>query len=61
MRLPLVQGTEDIDKEKTRELIKAAYNEGVNYYDTAWPYHHGTSEEILGSILAEENLHQETG
>ena len=56
MRLPLVPGTEEIDKEKTRELIKAAYNEGVNYYDTAWPYHHGTSEEVLGSILAEENL-----
>ena len=56
MRLPLVQGTEDIDKEKTRELIKAAYNEGINYYDTAWPYHHGKSEEVLGSILAEENL-----
>jgi len=56
MRLPLVQGTKDIDKEKTRELIKTAYNEGVNYYDTAWPYHHGTSEEVLGSILAEENL-----
>jgi predicted aldo/keto reductase-like oxidoreductase len=56
MRFPLVPGTEDIDKEKTRELIKAAYNEGVNYYDTAWPYHHGTSEEVLGSILQEENL-----
>ena len=56
MRLPLVSGTQDIDKEKTRELIKAAYNEGINYYDTAWPYHHGTSEEVLGSILVEENL-----
>ena len=56
MRLPLVPGTEDIDKEKTRELIKAAYNEGVNYYDTAWPYHHGTSEEVIGSILQEENI-----
>ena len=56
MRLPLVPGTDEIDKEKTRELIKAAYNEGINYYDTAWPYHHGTSEEVLGSILADENL-----
>ena len=56
MRFPLVQGTKEIDKEKTRELIKAAYNEGVNYYDTAWPYHGGTSEEVLGSILQEENL-----
>ena len=56
MRFQLVQGTKDIDKEKTRELIKAAYNEGVNYYDTAWPYHGGTSEEVLGSILQEENL-----
>ncbi|MCR4940330.1 MAG: aldo/keto reductase [Treponemataceae bacterium] len=56
MRFPLVQGTNEVDKEKTRQLIKAAFKEGVNYYDTAWPYHGGKSEEIIGSIFEEEKL-----
>lgn len=56
MRFPLVEGTQDIDVEKTRKLLLQAYDAGVNYYDTAWPYHGGKSEEVLGRILEEEGL-----
>ena len=56
MRLPLLQNSEEIDKEKTRKLIKLAVEQGVNYFDTAYPYHHGKSEIIFGEIVKEEKL-----
>ena len=56
MRLPLLQNSEEIDKEKTRKLIKLAIEQGVNYFDTAYPYHHGKSEIIFGEIVKEEKL-----
>lgn len=56
MRLPLLPNSEEIDKEKTRNLVKLAIEQGVNYFDTAYPYHHGKSEIIFGEIIKEENI-----
>lgn len=56
MRLPLLSNSEEIDKEKTRKLVKLAIDQGINYFDTAYPYHNGKSETVFGEIVKEENL-----
>ena len=53
MRLPTKGQSKDIDLEKTRELIAYAMKSGINYYDTAWGYHEGRSEPVMGEILSE--------
>ena len=50
MRLP-VNEEKTIDMEKTAEMVDYAMKHGVNYYDTAWPYHNGESEAAIGEIL----------
>lgn len=50
MRLPLVEGG-GIDEVKAVAQIRYAIEKGVNYCDTAWPYHNGQSELILGRAL----------
>lgn len=53
MRLPVIDGDDgNIDREKTFELIDKAMSSGINYYDTAWGYHNGQSEIVLGEALA---------
>lgn len=50
MRLPqLPNGS--IDEEQTEKMIMAAMEQGVNYYDTAFPYHDGLSEVVVGRVL----------
>ncbi|SJZ30563.1 aldo/keto reductase [Selenihalanaerobacter shriftii] len=50
MRLP--QGDEgDIDEEKAIEMIRYGIDQGINYVDTAWPYHGGESENLVGKAL----------
>ena len=52
MRLPLMEdGT--VDEGKVKEMVAYAMEHGVNYFDTAWPYHGGESEKVIGRILAE--------
>ncbi|HZK71969.1 MAG TPA: aldo/keto reductase, partial [Clostridia bacterium] len=41
-----------VDEERTERQIIAAIEQGVNYFDTAYIYHGGKSESILGQILA---------
>jgi len=51
MRLPTVAGGENsglIDRKKALELLWGAIDKGVNYLDTAYPYHMGASESFLG-------------
>ena len=49
MRLPLKDGK--IDEERAIKQIRHAIDQGVNYVDTAWPYHGGASEPLLGKAL----------
>lgn len=54
MRLPVLDGDDGkIDEEKAKEMIACAMEKGINYYDTAWGYHGGNSELILGKILSD--------
>lgn len=50
MRFPTRKGA--IDIVKTEEQIRYAINQGVNYFDTAFPYHGGASESVLGKVLS---------
>ena len=49
MRLP--QAGEAIDVAQTARMVDYAMKNGVNYYDTAWGYHHGNAELVMGRIL----------
>lgn len=54
MRFPTVEcdGKHVVDMELTSEMIGKAIECGVNYFDTAYIYHEGKSESILGKILS---------
>jgi uncharacterized protein len=52
MRLPTLGGDADtIDEVLATRMICTAIDAGVNYVDTAWPYHKGQSEPFLGRCL----------
>lgn len=53
MRLPVKGGVyADIDYDLAEKMIDYAYAHGVNYFDTAWGYHDGNSETVVGKILS---------
>lgn len=57
MRLPVINGDQsNIDYEQVKEMVLYAYENGVNYFDTAYPYHNGFSEKTIGRIMEEEGL-----
>lgn len=52
MRLPIKEdGT--IDEKRAMSQVRYSIDHGVNYVDTAWPYHMGQSEPFLGRALAD--------
>ncbi len=52
MRLPTVNGDDAaIDESTAAEMVDYAMKNGINYYDTAWGYHNGNSEIVMGKIL----------
>ena len=52
MRLPVLEGDDSqIDEAAAAQMVDLAMKSGVNYYDTAWGYHSGNSERVMGSIL----------
>ena len=62
MRLPLKTGKNSrdglrdgdngaIDKQAVEEMVAYAFEHGINYFDTAWPYHNGNSELVIGEVL----------
>ena len=51
MRLPcLADGS--IDENQVAEMTRLAMEAGVNYFDTAYPYHGGQSERVMGRVLS---------
>ncbi|WP_181686229.1 aldo/keto reductase [Halorhabdus salina] len=53
MRLPTEGDDDTIDRQRAIEMIRTAIDEGVNYVDTAWPYHGGESERVVGEALTD--------
>lgn len=52
MRLPILDGDmKRIDEEAATGLLRRAIDAGVNYVDTAYPYHGGESEPFVGRAL----------
>lgn len=53
MRLPVKNGDDaNIDYAATEKMVAYAMEQGINYYDTAWGYHNGNSEIVMGKALA---------
>jgi predicted aldo/keto reductase-like oxidoreductase len=50
MRLPLLKSGK-VSLRLSKQAIRYAIDHGVNYVDTAWPYHNGESEIVLGKVL----------
>lgn len=52
MRFPVIDHKDgQIDENLTAEMVAYAMEQGINYYDTAWGYHEGQSEIVLGKLL----------
>lgn len=52
MRLPVIDGDDSrIDVKASEDMVAYAMEHGINYYDTAWGYHGGQSEIIMGNAL----------
>ncbi|MBE6038971.1 MAG: oxidoreductase [Anaerofustis stercorihominis] len=52
LRLPMVEGSKNtIDREKAMKVIDAAFDAGINFFDTAYTYQNGDSEKFLGEAL----------
>ena len=52
MRLPVIDGNDGVvDEKAAAEMVDYAMSQGVNYYDTAWGYHEGNSELVMGRAL----------
>lgn len=51
MRLPTLANGE-IDENQVQEMVGYALSHGVNYFDTAYPYHGGQSEIVMGRALS---------
>ncbi len=61
MRLPTYVGgpaSNLIDKEKALKQIRGAIDRGVNYIDTAFPYHLGASESFLGEYVLKDGYRE---
>lgn len=54
MRLPTVSGdSSTIDEQQAITMLRTGIDGGINYVDTAYPYHGGKSETLVGKALQE--------
>jgi uncharacterized protein len=53
MRLPMLKIKDEkvVDQDKVSEMLKRAFELGINYYDSAWMYNNGLSEQALGEAV----------
>jgi predicted aldo/keto reductase-like oxidoreductase len=51
MRLPTLGSRETVDEPEAIRMIRHAIDQGVNYVDTAYNYHGGNSERVVGRAL----------
>ncbi|HUT79807.1 MAG TPA: aldo/keto reductase [Candidatus Bathyarchaeia archaeon] len=53
MRLPTRRNSilSRVKSEEAIKIIRSGIDQGINYIDTAWPYHLGASEKIIGQAL----------
>ena len=52
MRLPAAGDNQsEINEAETEKMVAYAMEHGINYYDTAWGYHDGNSETVIGKAL----------
>lgn len=65
MRLPTINSNADIDEAEATKMFDYGIENGINVFDTAYPYHNdtlagnGKCEEFLGEYLKENNLRGE--
>jgi len=62
MRLPVFNPLQ-VNEEEAIKMIRYAIDNGVNYVDTAYPYHDGYSEVLVGKALKDgyrEKVHLTT-
>ncbi|MDR2211019.1 MAG: aldo/keto reductase, partial [Spirochaetaceae bacterium] len=53
MRFPIINNDySKIDYPQAQKMIDRAFERGVNYFDTAWPYHEKMSEVFVGEALS---------
>jgi hypothetical protein len=51
MRLPMMPGDKEVDEKEAIRIMRYGIDEGINYVDTAYFYHNGASEVIVGKTL----------
>ena len=59
MRLPMRM--QSINQKLAEKQILYAMDQGVNYFDTAYPYHNGKSEPFLGKVISNNGYPESSG
>ena len=59
MRLPTIgEGfSAPVNEQEAAKMVEVAIKNGINYFDTAYGYHAGASERVLGQILSNYPRH----